>query len=200
MDTDGEVKSDDAAADPPAGPVTDALAPGEPSGEPLPEQGDARQESEPAPAPAPEPATTEAAAEAAEPSQQPETEETDLLAKVSAEAESEIAAEEAAIAGDHVSPDDELDPELMDIFRDARNEVQESTLASELEDVSAQELLSDATTISRSLGTLVGGSPGIPTRRADRTSGASEDRKEADGETDEEASVTEPQAPTRIEH
>ncbi|MGQ9571950.1 MAG: hypothetical protein ACUVV3_02005 [Dehalococcoidia bacterium] len=58
--------------------------------------------------------------------------------------------------------DDSLDPDLLDIFREAKNEVQESTLASELENISIQDLLSDAVGISRRLGIK----PQVPSDRS----------------------------------
>lgn len=76
-----------------------------------------------------------------------------LLARIGAEADAELAKEEAAAAEDSSPTDkEELDPELLDIFRDARNEVQESSLAAELEDIAAQELLDDLVSVSRRLG------------------------------------------------
>jgi hypothetical protein len=71
----------------------------------------------------------------------------DLLVQIGAEANNEIEAEEKAL-----EEDDSLDPELLDIFREAKIEVQESTLASELEDIPAQDLLSDLVSVSRRLG------------------------------------------------
>ena len=41
---------------------------------------------------------------------------------------------------------------LMDLFREAKNEVQESTLASELPDIPIQDLLGDLVSVSRRLG------------------------------------------------
>lgn len=48
--------------------------------------------------------------------------------------------------------DDPLDPDLVDIFRDAKNEVLEGTLASELEAIPIQDLLSDLKGVSDRLG------------------------------------------------
>jgi hypothetical protein len=77
----------------------------------------------------------------------------DLLAQIGAEANAEIAAEEGAPEAEGGSPQggDSLDPDLLDIFRAAKDEVQESTLASELEDIPAQDLLSDLVGISHDL-------------------------------------------------
>jgi hypothetical protein len=71
----------------------------------------------------------------------------DLLTQIGAEADSEIEAEDGP-----PQEDDPLDPELLDIFREAKNEVLESTLASELEDIPAQDLLTDLMGVSRQLG------------------------------------------------
>jgi hypothetical protein len=106
--------------------------------------------------------TTEAAVETAAPADHPTPDaeaevetpvqeeapapEGDLMSQISAEADSEIDAEEKAS-----EEDDPLDPDLADIFREAKNEVEESSLAAELEDIAAQELLSDLVNISESL-------------------------------------------------
>jgi len=74
----------------------------------------------------------------------------DLLTRIGAETDSEIEAE-----GGSPQEDDPLDPELLDIFREAKNEVLESTLASELEDIPAQDLLTDLMGVSRQLGTAL---------------------------------------------
>jgi hypothetical protein len=81
-----------------------------------------------------EPETSpDAAAEAEAPAQgEAPAPEGDLLAQIGAETE-----------GGEPQEDDSLDPDLVDIFREAKNEVEESTLASELEDIPAQDLLSD---------------------------------------------------------
>jgi LysM repeat protein len=78
----------------------------------------------------------------------------DLLARIGAEANREMEAEEKASQGEGGTPqgDDSLDPDLLDIFREAKNEVVESTLASELEDIPVNDLLSDLVGISRRLG------------------------------------------------
>jgi hypothetical protein len=69
----------------------------------------------------------------------------DLMTQISAETDGEIETEEEA------SEEDPLDPDLVDIFREAKNEVEESTLASELEDITTQDLLSDLVSVSQSL-------------------------------------------------
>ena len=73
--------------------------------------------------------------------------ESDLMTQISSETESEIEAEEKA------SEEDPLDPDLVDLFREAKNEVEESTLASELEDIAAQDLLTDLMGVSDRLRT-----------------------------------------------
>jgi hypothetical protein len=77
----------------------------------------------------------------------------DLLAQIGAETNAEIEAEEGARETEGGSPQggDSLDPDLLDIFRAAKDEVQESTLASELEDIPAQDLLSDLVGVSQRL-------------------------------------------------
>jgi hypothetical protein len=74
----------------------------------------------------------------------------DLLAQIGAEADAEIEAEKKAPETEGGSPQggDSLDPDLLDIFRTAKEEVEESTLASELEDIPAQDLLSDLVGVS----------------------------------------------------
>jgi hypothetical protein len=84
----------------------------------------------------------------------PSAAEADPLAQFRAEAAGEIAAGDEAPEGAPASPqpDDALDPDLLDIFREAKNEVEESTLASELPDIPIQELLGDLVSISQRLG------------------------------------------------
>jgi hypothetical protein len=72
--------------------------------------------------------------------------EADLLAQIAAATDSEIEAEDGS-----AQEDDPLDPELLDIFREAKNEVQESTLASELEDIPVQDLLGYLQGVKRGL-------------------------------------------------
>jgi hypothetical protein len=74
----------------------------------------------------------------------------DVLTQIGAEANSELEAE-----GGSPQEEEPLDPELLDIFREAKNEVLESTLASELEDIPAQDLLTDLMGVSRKLGTAM---------------------------------------------
>ena len=100
--------------------------------------------------------TPDATPEAAAPDQEEEpAPEGDLLVQIGAEADSEIEAEEKAL-----EEDDALDPDLIDIFREAKNEVEESTLASELENIPTQDLLSDLVSVSRRLGKLPRASAG----------------------------------------
>ena len=103
----------------------------------------------------PEPEAADAPEEAAE---KPPKAGGDLLSQISAETDSELAAEEAAAAG--TSDDDALDPELMDIFRDPKNEVEEASLAADLENIPVNELLSDAIGVIRRLGEVPGGGAG----------------------------------------
>ena len=49
-------------------------------------------------------------------------------------------------------PDDALDAGLMDLFREAKDEVEEATLASQLPDIPIQDLLGDLVTLSQRLG------------------------------------------------
>jgi len=78
----------------------------------------------------------------------------DLLTEIGAEADSEIEAEETALGGEGgpSQADDSLDAGLLDIFRDAKEEVGETTLASELEDVPVQDLLNDLLGLRHHLG------------------------------------------------
>ena len=78
----------------------------------------------------------------------------DPLAQMRADAASETAAAETPSEGAAPSPnpDDPLDAGLMDLFREAKKEVQESTLASDLEDIPIQDLLSDLMSVSEGLG------------------------------------------------
>jgi len=78
----------------------------------------------------------------------------DPLAQMRADAASEAAAAETPSEGAASSPNpaDPLDAGLMDLFREAKNEVQESTLASDLEDIPIQDLLSDLVSVSEGLG------------------------------------------------
>ena len=78
----------------------------------------------------------------------------DPLAQMRTEAAAETGAAETPSEGAAPSPnlDDPLDAGLMDLFREAKNEVQESTLASDLEDIPIQDLLSDLVSVSQDLG------------------------------------------------
>jgi len=78
----------------------------------------------------------------------------DLLAQIGAEVASESEAAEKTPENDPGSPkgDDSLDPDLLDLFREAKNEIVETTLASELPDIPMQDLLSDLENISQRLG------------------------------------------------
>ena len=80
--------------------------------------------------------------------------EADPLAQLRTEAPDQIAAGDEAPTDAPASPqpDDALDPDLLDIFREAKNGVEESPLASELPDIPIQELLGDLVSISRRLG------------------------------------------------
>ena len=84
----------------------------------------------------------------------PSAAEADPLAQFRPDGPGQIAAGEEAPEGAPASPqpDDALAPDLFDIFREAKNEVEESTLASELPDIPIQELLGDLVSISRRLG------------------------------------------------
>jgi hypothetical protein len=106
-----------------------------------------------APEEAPAAEAPEDAAATEPPAEAPKSQDS-LLAQISDEANSEMAAEEEAVqpGGDPGSEDDPLDPGLLDLFRDARNEVQESTLVAELDDVSTQELLDELASVSSRLG------------------------------------------------
>lgn len=77
-----------------------------------------------------------------------------MMAEAAAEAAAEIAAAETPSEGaaPAPNPDDPLDAGLMDLFREAKNEVEESTLASDLEDIPIQDLLSDLVSVSERLG------------------------------------------------
>ena len=78
----------------------------------------------------------------------------DPLAQLRAEAAAEVVPEETPVEGGAPAPtlDDPLDPGLLDLFREAKNEVQESTLASELPDIPIQDLLGDLVSVRQELG------------------------------------------------
>ena len=98
-------------------------------------------------APTPEAAASPAAQAAATPPPD------DPLAQIRADAAGEIAAGEKPPEGGAASPqpDDPLDPDLLELFREAKNEVVESILASELPDIPIQDLLSDLVSVSQEL-------------------------------------------------
>jgi hypothetical protein len=78
----------------------------------------------------------------------------DPVAQMRADAAAEAAAAENPPEGATASPQpvDALDAELMDLFREAKNEVEEATLASQLPDIPIQELLGDLVSVSQRLG------------------------------------------------
>jgi len=80
--------------------------------------------------------------------------EDDLPAQTDAEAASEVETIEKTPENDGGSPreGDSLGPALLDIPRDAKNEIQENTLAAGLADIPIQDLLSDLVSVSQGLG------------------------------------------------
>lgn len=72
-----------------------------------------------------------------------------ILAQVGADMSAEDLTEDAPASP---QPGDALDPDLLDLFREAKDEVEEATLASQLPDIPIQELLSDLENLSQSLG------------------------------------------------
>ncbi len=108
---------------------------------------DAPQEAPPTVAPMPAPPALEPApapADETQPTAQPEVS--------PGPAEDPIAAAQAAVAEAEAQPGEGLDPDLMDIFRDAKQETEDGSLASEVEDVPIQDLLADLRTIGQRLG------------------------------------------------
>jgi hypothetical protein len=79
----------------------------------------------------------------------------DPLAEMRAEAAAETAAGEKPPEGtaESPAPDDPMDSGLLELFREAKNEVQETTLASELPDIPIQDLLGDLVNIRQELRT-----------------------------------------------
>jgi hypothetical protein len=75
-----------------------------------------------------------------------------FLAEIGAEADKEMAEQERLIAGEGLQEDDALDPGLVDLFRDAKTEVEESSLAAELDNIPAREILDEITEVSQRLG------------------------------------------------
>jgi hypothetical protein len=86
--------------------------------------------------------------------------EDNLLAQISAQADKEMAEQEELAAGATSPDDDTLDPSLLDIFKDAKTEVEEGSLAADLEDIPAREVLEEMRAISRGLGIPAGGVTG----------------------------------------
>ncbi len=137
--------------EPPPGEPVAELPPGEPVAETPPLQ-DSDGSTGPAPE-APAPAAVPASHE-------------DLFAQLGAEAMNEPAADQTdPLTGHPSAEDDALDPELLDIFRDAKSEVEESSLAAQLENVPIDELLSEAVGIGQRLGVKVDRQPGPSTER-----------------------------------
>jgi len=141
-----------AARDEPAAeraPEPEAQADGDPGG----------QDRQPPPGTEPAQAALEAtAADPPAPPEAPAPNGDNFLAQISAQADKEMAEQEQLIAGSSAANSDPLDPGLLDIFRDAKNAVQESSLATELEDVPAQELLDELMSVSQGLG-ITSGAP-----------------------------------------
>lgn len=104
---------------------------------------------EPEPAPA---APDEAAAEIPSSQEEGPVPQDNFLAEISAQADKEMAEQEQLAAGASSQGDDALDPGLLDIFRDAKSEVEESSLAAELESISAREILDEIRGIGQRLG------------------------------------------------
>jgi LysM repeat protein len=78
----------------------------------------------------------------------------DPLAEMGPAAPRELEAGGKAPENGSVPPqtDEPLDPALVDLFREARNEAQESALASELPDIPIQDLLSELVSVGQRLG------------------------------------------------
>jgi len=76
----------------------------------------------------------------------------DPIAQMRADAAAEAAAAENPLEGAPATPGDPLDSDLLDLFREAKEEVEETTLASQLPDIPIQELLGDLVTLSQRLG------------------------------------------------
>lgn len=104
---------------------------------------------EPGPVPA---APDEAVAEIPSNQEEGPAPQDNFLAEISAQADKEMAEQEQLAAGASPQDDDALDPGLLDIFRDAKSEVEESSLAAELESVSAREILDEIRGIGQRLG------------------------------------------------
>jgi hypothetical protein len=123
----------------------------------------------------PEAAATPEAAAGLEGQTLPSAAEADPLAQFRPDGPDQIAAGDEAPEGAPASPqpDDALAPDLFDIFREAKNEVEESTLASEMPDIPIEELLGDLVSISRRLGVS-------PQARAKRDPPSSHELREDD--------------------
>ena len=91
----------------------------------------------------------------------------DPLAQIRADADNETAAGKTPSEGDPApsQPDDSLDASLLELFREAKNEVEESTLASELADIPIQDLLSDLVSVSQELGATPRAHPAASQRK-----------------------------------
>lgn len=91
----------------------------------------------------------------------------DPLAQIRADADNETAAGKTPSEGDAApsQPDDSLDASLLELFREAKNEVEESTLASELADIPIQDLLSDLVSVSQELGATPRAHPAASQRK-----------------------------------
>ena len=91
----------------------------------------------------------------------------DPLAQIRADADDETAAGKTPSEGDAAPPppDDSLDASLLELFREAKNEVEESTLASELADIPIQDLLSDLVSVSQELGVTPRAHPAASQRK-----------------------------------
>jgi len=91
----------------------------------------------------------------------------DPLAQIRADADNETAAGKTPSEGDAAPPppDDSLDASLLELFREAKNEVEESTLASELADIPIQDLLSDLVSVSQELGVTPRAHPAASQRK-----------------------------------
>jgi len=77
----------------------------------------------------------------------------DPIAQMRADAAAEAAAAENPLEGAPATPQaGDLESSLLDIFTEAKEEMEEATLASQLPDIPIQELLGDLVTLSQCLG------------------------------------------------
>jgi hypothetical protein len=115
--------------------------------------GDSSPEAQSPPEPGPAPAASEEAATEipADQVEQPASQD-NFLAEISAQASKEMAEQEQPADGAPSQDDDALDPGLLDIFKDARTEVEEGCLAADLENIPAQEILEEMRAVSHGLG------------------------------------------------